>query len=177
MARPGIIWHPKRGSLLSDGSANPGLVDTLTWLIDSWDGLKGGEGIEIAGKDSEHPEIRLKLTVGEGLKIEKDGTNLKISLASEDDDSDDDSGGDKAGGGGNGSSGGLIDSYGDGSYGSGGGGSGSSWRPSGGGGGGGGGGGDGTSSCNDFTENDGVSNDWGGDPSNEGDNCRVVNGW
>ena len=32
-----------------------------------------------------------------------------------------------------------------------------------------------SSSCNDFS--DGVPNDWGYDPGNEGDNCAEVNGW
>ena len=32
-----------------------------------------------------------------------------------------------------------------------------------------------SSSCNDFSE--GVDNDWGYDPDNEGDNCAEVNGW
>ena len=183
MARPGILWHPKRGSLLSDGGANPGLVDTLTWLIDSWDGFSTGDGLTIENKTGDHPKLQLRIEAGDGISVSAENGVLKISLAGtgdgdgEDDGEDGDDTGETVGGGG-----GSFPTGGNNNYGGGGGGHYNGDDNTGGGGGGGGGGdtgdgGDGTSSCNTFTDY-GEDNGWSdGDSGNLGDDCNAVNGW
>ena len=176
MARPGILWHPKRGSLLSDGGANPGLVDTLTWLIDSWDGFSNGDGLTIENKNGDHPKLQLKIEAGEGISVSAENGVLKISLADTGDgDGDGEDDGDDTGatvGGG----GGSFPTLGNNNYGGGGGGGYYNGDDNTGGGGG-GDGGDGTSSCNTFTDY-GEDNGWSdGDSGNQGDDCNAVNGW